>query len=69
MFKWRDSATSILFSLTINREILKVCFKYTSESDKITNAFQKQILSILKVYFITKFLMDSKYKWKIQIIF
>ena len=32
-----------------------------------TNAFQKQVQSIFEVYFTTKFLMDSKYTWNIQI--
>ena len=48
---------------------MNVYFKYTSESEKNTNAFQKQIQSILEVYVITKFLMDPKYKWKVQSIF
>ena len=31
------------------------------------NAFQKQVQSILEVYFITKLMMDLKYTWHIQI--
>ena len=33
--------------------------------DRNTNAFQKQVQSILEVYFNTKFLMDLKYTWNI----
>ena len=41
--------------------------KYTSDPSKKANPFQKQVQSILEVYFIAKFLMDSKYTWNIQI--
>ena len=34
-------------------------------SFSLVYAFQKQVQSILEVYFITKFLMDSKYTWNI----
>ena len=34
---------------------------------QITNAFPKQVQYILEVYFITKFLMYSKYTENIQI--
>ena len=33
---------------------------------EIQIAFQKQVQSILEVFFITKFLMDSKYTWNIN---
>ena len=57
--KLTKSTSSILLSLTINTYILKVYFRYNSHPERNTNPFQKQLQSILEVYFITKFLMDS----------
>ena len=46
---------------------MKFYFKLHLTQKRNTNAFQKQVQSMLEVYFIAKFLMDSKYTWNIQI--
>ena len=69
-----ESLPQVYLSLKINASIQKVYFNYTftisvckfrksTSSILLTqkkNAFQKQVQSILEVYFITKFLMNSK---------
>ena len=73
--KKNASIQKVYFKYTSNFQCkfvsLESLLMYTSSilltQKRNTNSCQKQIESILEVYFITKFLMDSKYTWNIEI--